>query len=143
HGIRYKVCPLSTSEIYMHALPSWTSGTVCLHDNVEPLVRQLIGLKRRIGQSGRETIDHAKSSHAHDDIAVAVSGVIYQATPVLFDAVDIASLQGIGVVSAPRSTVVGDGEVSDTMTAWLRTQGYTVARDGGLGRGSPRGGVVW
>jgi hypothetical protein len=145
HGIRYKVCPLSTSEIYMHALPSWTSGTVCLHDNVEPLVRQLVGLKRRIGQSGRETIDHAKSAHAHDDIAVAVSGVIYQATPVEFNTVDIASLQGIGVHTAPR-VYAGDGvdgDTSGTMSAWIRTQGYTRAKDGGLGRGSPRGGVVW
>src|SRR5262249_26913131 len=83
------------SEGYMHALPSWTSGTVCLFDGVERLVRQLVGLRRKLGQAGREIIDHAKSLHAHDDLAVCVCGVIYQATPIEFNTIDIASLEGI------------------------------------------------
>jgi hypothetical protein len=142
-GIRYKVTPISTSEVYMHALPSWSAGTVCLFDGVERLVRQLVGLRRKLGQGGREIIDHAKSVHAHDDLAVCICGCIYQATPIEFNAVDIASLQGIGVITGPRAYVGEAGEESDTMTAWLRTQNYGRAPDGGLGRGNRARGLAW
>ena len=128
----------------MHALPSWTSGTVCMFDGVERVVRQLVGLRRKLGQGGREIIDHAKSVHAHDDLAVCVCGVIYQATPIEFNTVDIASLEGIGVFTAPRQHVGDGGEESETWMAWKRTQNYGRAPDGGLGRGNPvRAGYVW
>jgi hypothetical protein len=146
HGIRYKVSPIGTSEIYMHALPSWTSGTVRLHDNVEPLIRQLVGLKRRIGQGGRETIDHAKSVHVHDDVAVCVSGVIFQCTPVDFNVAAGFDFGGIGVVTAPRRYVGEAGDVSDTMLAWLRAHNKLGQRapDGGPGTGRPAGrGLAW
>jgi hypothetical protein len=143
-GVRYRVSPISTSEVYMHALPAWTSGSVLLHDNIEPLVRQLVGLKRTLGQGGREKIDHAKRN-AHDDLAVCVCGVIYLATPIEHSVGNIVSLEGIGVVSQPRIHFGDPGAASDTMLAWQRTQGYTRAPDGGLGRGNPmRGsGYVW
>jgi hypothetical protein len=143
-GIKYRCTPISTSEVYMHALPAWTSGSVCLFDGVERVVRQLVGLRRKLGQAGREIIDHAKSVHAHDDLAVCICGVIYQATPIEFNAVDIASLQGIGVFSQPRAYAGEASGASETMSAWLRTQNYGRAPDGGLGRGNPvRRGYVW
>jgi hypothetical protein len=42
--------------------------------------------------------------------------------------------------SLPRRS----GEQSETWSAWLRTQNYGRAPDGGLGRGNPsRGGLIW
>jgi len=143
-GIKYKCTPISTSEVYMHALPSWTSGTVCLFDDVERVVRQLVGLRRKLGQAGREIIDHAKSVHAHDDLAVCVCGVIYQATPIEFNTVDIASLEGIGVVTAPR-VHFGDASSDSAVDAYMRTQ-YGRGRDGGpikITGGHLPGSVVW
>src|SRR5262249_23817054 len=133
------------SEGYMHALPSWTSGTVCLFDGVERVVRQLVGLRRKLGQAGREIIDHAKSVHAHDDLAVCVCGVIYQATPIEFNTIDVASLEGIGVVTQPRVHFGDPSAGSETWKAWKATQDYGRSRmDGGPIKSSPRaGGYVW
>jgi len=41
---------------------------------------QLSGLKRKLGQGGREIIDHPKG--AHDDLANCVAGVLWRLTPV-------------------------------------------------------------
>src|SRR5262249_33469416 len=107
--------------------------------------RQLVGLRRKLGQAGREIIDHVKSVHAHDDLAVCVCGVIYQATPIEFNTIDIASLEGIGVVTRPRVHFGEPSAGSETWKAWQRMQNYGRAPDGGLGRGNPvRGsGYLW
>jgi len=63
-------------------------------------------------------------------VEVVVAGVLYQLTPREPVAWDF----GIGVVSAPRGYVGDSGAASDTMRAWLRSQGYSRAPDGGLGK---------
>jgi hypothetical protein len=142
NGISYQVASPSTSEIYLHALPSWTAGGVCMLDGHTRAVDQLVALKRRY-QSGRESVSHPDRSNAHDDLATVISGVIWRCTPIERDVV--TDYGGIGVVSQPRAYVGDGGEASETMAAWLRRQNYTRAPDGGLGRGSGHrpGSVVW
>jgi hypothetical protein len=143
NGISYQVSPPSTSDIYLHCMPSWTSGSVCMLDGHSRAVDQLASLRRKVGQAGRESVEHATSAHAHDDLATVISGVIWRCTPVEHSVA--WDYGGIGVVTAPRSYVGDGGEASDTMKAWLATQNYVRAPDGGPGRGSGHrpGSVVW
>jgi hypothetical protein len=43
------------------------------------MVDQLCGLKRKVGQGGREIVDHPRN--AHDDLANAVCGVLWRLSP--------------------------------------------------------------
>jgi hypothetical protein len=79
YGITIVTCPLSSSEIYLHSIAAWTAGRVHMLDQ-ERAIHQLSTLKRKIGQAGRETVTHVRG--AHDDLAVVVSGVIWQLTPI-------------------------------------------------------------
>lgn len=78
YGIGFQASPLTKSELYLHSLPLWVSGRVLMIDNVRA-VDQLCGLKRKLGQGGREIIDHPKGGH--DDLANVVSGVLWRLTP--------------------------------------------------------------
>jgi hypothetical protein len=120
HGVRYKLASLTTSEVFLHALPAWTSGSVQLYDGLDDTaIRQLIGL-RRTYTNGREKIEHAKKN-GHDDLAVAICGAIYLTTPVEFNTTAIENISGIGVFTQPR-THFGDAN-SDTATdAFMRQQ---------------------
>jgi hypothetical protein len=119
HGIAYQVAPLNTSEIFLHALPVWTSNSVAMLDGHSRAVDQLANLRRRIGQSNRETVEHPKNAHAHDDLAAVVCGAIYQCTPVQHGLP--SSWQIPGCIVQPR-LYFGDNS-ADTMQAWLRVQG--------------------
>jgi hypothetical protein len=138
HGIAYFSCPLTASQLYLHALPAWTSRMVVMCD-ASRAVDQLVNLRRKVGQAGQESVVHLGNSH--DDIANAISGLIYRLTPlepVVWD------YEGIGVVTRARDYIGEAGEQSETWKAWLATQNYGRAPDGGLGRGNPsRGGVAW
>jgi hypothetical protein len=143
NGITYQVASPSTSEIYLHALPSWTAGSVCMLDGNARAVDQLVSLKRKY-QSGRESVSHPDRSNAHDDLATVISGVIWRCTPV--ERQVVSDYHGYGVVSQPRTYVGDGGEASETMQAWLHGQFYTRAPDGGLGRLATSrrpGSVVW
>jgi hypothetical protein len=72
HDIQYRLADKTRSELYQSLLPSLNSGRITL-PNDETLVKQLVGLERRVQRSGRETIDHGP--RGHDDIANAVAGV--------------------------------------------------------------------
>jgi len=71
HGISYELCKQPKSDLYRDLLPSLNSGQIVLprHDR---LVAQICGLERRIGRSGKNSIDHAPNGH--DDLANAVAG---------------------------------------------------------------------
>ena len=144
-GIRYIVTPVSTSDVYLHALPAWTSGTVSMLDGNERAVGQIAGLRRKIGQGGRETVEHPKNAYAHDDLAAVICGAIYLNTPIEREVV--TDYGGIGVVSAPRDYIGDVSEATETMKAWLATQRYGRSeRDGGLiklGSGRRVGSVLW
>jgi hypothetical protein len=100
HGIRIMASPLSASELYAHTIPAWTAGRVRLLDNPRA-VDQLCGLKRKVGQSGREVIEHPRGSH--DDISVCVAGVLWRLTPVQQKMV----YGGFGVFTGPRTGFPG------------------------------------
>jgi hypothetical protein len=90
------------------------------------------------------TITKTKAAHKIDlviSLAMAARAVVERGpyTPPL------VSYGGIGVYSQPRVHVGDGGEASETMLAWLATQNYGRAPDGGLGRGSAHrsGSIVW
>jgi hypothetical protein len=72
-GIRYEPSPLDRSAIYLELLPRVNAGAVELLDLSE-LLRELRGLERRRGASGRDRVDHMPG--AHDDLANAAAGAL-------------------------------------------------------------------
>jgi hypothetical protein len=58
HGITYVPAARTKSEIYRDLLPLLTSGRVRLL-GVPRCTDQLLGLERRVGRGGRDSIDHA------------------------------------------------------------------------------------
>jgi hypothetical protein len=73
HGVAYETSVLDRSGIYLEFMAQVNSGQVILPPD-EKMVRQMIGLERRTGRSGRDTIDHAPN--AHDDLANAAAGAV-------------------------------------------------------------------
>jgi hypothetical protein len=76
--IRFKPCERTTSENYLAALPLLLSGRVRLIDNVV-LRQQFAGLERRVHVGTRESVTHAASYSAHDDVACAAAGALVMA----------------------------------------------------------------
>jgi hypothetical protein len=73
YGITLNPSKLSKSQLYKEFLGFMNSGEVELLD-VPRLHRQLGSLERRVGRSGRDSIDHAPG--AHDDLANSVAGCL-------------------------------------------------------------------
>jgi len=73
HGIEYDVAELDRSRLYLELLPVVNSGGIDLLDDAK-LLRELRGLERRRGTTGRDRIDHHPGEH--DDRANAVAGVV-------------------------------------------------------------------
>lgn len=71
HGIEYVASPLNKSEIYLAALPAFTSSRVELLDDAKTRA-QFLTLDRRTSRLGRDTVDHDVG--AHDDRANVVAG---------------------------------------------------------------------
>jgi hypothetical protein len=76
HGITYRASGRTTSETFLELLPLVNSGAVRLLDDPE-LLRELRGLERRRGQSGRDRVEHKPG--AHDDRACAAAHAIVRA----------------------------------------------------------------
>lgn len=72
HGITYRYSDLDRSSLYLGLLPMVNAQQVRLLD-LPDLLRELRGLERRRGSSGRDKVDHRPG--AHDDRANAVAGV--------------------------------------------------------------------
>jgi hypothetical protein len=77
-GCTYLHSDRDRSQIYIDALPLFTSGCARLVDN-RKLVTQLSQLERKT-TSGRDRISHPERSGHHDDIANAVCGSLLMAT---------------------------------------------------------------
>jgi hypothetical protein len=75
HGVRYRLCDVSKSELYLSLIPVLSSAAIELPDHKE-FRYQLGRLERRVMTSGRDVVDHP--STGHDDLANAVAGVAYQ-----------------------------------------------------------------
>jgi len=72
-GIRYIPSEMSKSVLYQALLPVINSNRIELLDNAK-LRQQLLGLERRTGHSGRDSIDHSPGSH--DDLSNVIAGVV-------------------------------------------------------------------
>src|SRR5262249_31060672 len=72
HGIEYVLADKPKSDYYLGLVAHINAGAVELPDDAE-LLRELRGLERRRGPSGRDRVDHRPN--AHDDRANAVAGV--------------------------------------------------------------------
>jgi hypothetical protein len=79
HGVAYVSCPKSASELYLHALPAWSSSMVSMVD-VPSAIDQLCNLRRKVGQAGQESVFHLGNNH--DDMANCVAGLIFRLTPI-------------------------------------------------------------
>lgn len=75
-GIDYELSDKSRSELYLAFLPLVNSRRCELPDldHHKKLHNQLVNLERRVGRTGKDTIDHPPGSH--DDVANAVAGVL-------------------------------------------------------------------
>jgi hypothetical protein len=72
-GIIYERCKKPKSDLYRDLLPLLNSRRVTLLDHAR-LLAQLVGLERKTGRSGKDSIDHAPA--AYDDVANAVAGAL-------------------------------------------------------------------
>ena len=70
--IEYEICGQAKSDLYRDTLPLINSRQIELLDNPR-LIAQLVGLERRVGRGGRDSIDHAPGGH--DDVANVVCGL--------------------------------------------------------------------
>ena len=96
HGISYQTCPVPKTELYMHTLPLWVSGRVGMVDH-QRAVDQLCGLRRKLGQGGREVVDHVRG--AHDDLSNVIAGALWRLTPVQQKVPIVSPI----IVTGPRS----------------------------------------
>jgi hypothetical protein len=76
HKVKFQPAERSTSENYLALLPLLTQPgrTRLLHDHA--LRQQLAGLERRTHSGDRESVSHAATQSAHDDIAAAAAGAL-------------------------------------------------------------------
>lgn len=74
-GVALVSAPGTRSEAYLHMLPLMTTGRIELPP--EPVLRnELLGLERRTGRNGRDTVDHRP--HCHDDLSNCVALAAWQ-----------------------------------------------------------------
>jgi hypothetical protein len=97
HGVTYQASARVTSDAYLDLVPVVNAGAVRLLDEPE-LLRELRGLERRRGPSGRDRVDHR--SGAHDDRACAVAQAVTAAARPA--AADLKRASAILVISSTR-----------------------------------------
>jgi hypothetical protein len=73
HGIDYVPSPLDRSALYLDVLPLVNARLAVLLDHPE-MLREMRGLERHRGSSGRDRVDHRPG--AHDDLANAAAGAL-------------------------------------------------------------------
>ncbi len=73
NGIKYEISESNKSELYLEFLPLVNSNTVLLLNHPD-MLRELRGLERRRGSSGKDRVDHRPN--AHDDLANAAAGAL-------------------------------------------------------------------
>jgi hypothetical protein len=73
HNVRLVASDKTRSEIYSEILPAINSREARILDD-KRLVAQFVGLERRTGRSGKDTIDHGPG--AHDDLSNSAAGAL-------------------------------------------------------------------
>jgi hypothetical protein len=74
HGIAYNLAELNRSELYL-ALVAYVNGARLEIPDDPELLREMRGLERRRGPSGKDRVDHVRG--AHDDRANSLAGVAH------------------------------------------------------------------
>jgi len=74
-GITYEPAEMNRSELYLGFLTVLNSRRLDLLDNPR-MVNQFVGLERRVARSGKDSVDHAPSAGAFDDVANSVAGAV-------------------------------------------------------------------
>jgi hypothetical protein len=92
HGVEYVPSERAKSDLYREALPLLNARVARLLDDVQ-LVRQIVGLERRVSRGGRDLIDHAPN--AHDDLANAALGALVLAAGKVGSALTQRRLLGV------------------------------------------------
>jgi hypothetical protein len=72
-GVTYTYSERDRSQVYVEALPLFTSGRARIVDN-KKLVAQFSTLERRTSSIGRDRVDHGRDGH--DDLANAAAGAL-------------------------------------------------------------------
>lgn len=78
HGVTYEPSERDRSTIYLELLPAVNAERVVLLNDPD-LLRELRGLERRRGTTGRDRVDHRPGSH--DDLANSAAGALVLAEP--------------------------------------------------------------
>lgn len=73
HGVSYELSDRPRSDLYRDLLPLMNSGRVELPES-DQLMKELVGLERRVSRSGKDSIDHGPGGH--DDMANSVAGAV-------------------------------------------------------------------
>lgn len=112
HGITYRPSELDRSALYLELLPIVTSARAVLLD-VPELLRELRGLERHRGASGRDRVDHPPG--ARDDVANAAAGALVLVagagarTPFCFSSpAGVVAVSPAGRLLAPEEEAPGD-----------------------------------
>jgi hypothetical protein len=71
--VNYEPSERTKSQLYVDLVPLVNSRAVDLLDH-DRTVFQLVGLERRTGRGGKDSIDHGPGGH--DDVANAVAGAL-------------------------------------------------------------------
>jgi hypothetical protein len=79
-GINYELSEMSRSELYLAFVSLVNSKTTELldPDRHKKAVNQFANLERRVGRTGKDSVDHPPGSH--DDVANAIAGVLVSAS---------------------------------------------------------------
>ena len=75
HGIEYVYSELDRSQLYIAALPLFSSGRARLLDS-KKLVTQFASLERKTSAIGRDVVNHPIGERNHDDLCNAVAGAL-------------------------------------------------------------------
>ncbi len=90
-GIDYRHSEMSKSELYLEALPLFTTGAVDLLD-YQPLTTELMQLERRTARSGRDSVDHPPQGH--DDHANSCCGCLALLSSAASQRIILVELEG-------------------------------------------------
>jgi hypothetical protein len=117
NGINYSPSERTKSELYADLLPVVNSRGCDLLDS-DRLVTQLTNLERRVGRSGKDSIDHGPGGH--DDIANAVAGAITLAAKLYGDGRDFRERkEKRGLDPTPRMPPMPRSDNGEPSSWWM------------------------
>jgi len=95
-GVSYKPAAEPKSTLYLECLPQFARGTIRLPEH-KRLIAELRSLERRVGKSGRDSVDHPVGQH--DDLSNAACGLAWMLAdpPMQIEAHMLAAFDGGGV----------------------------------------------